>query len=121
RLHPCDSPNFTGHVREHRLLRDQRLDCLINKFERLLSESRPYVSGVDQPAVLVIPQHKRAKQLALPQNVPADHEILLAGDFDLYPARAALWLVLALGLFGDDAFEPLLPDSVEQFLASAHE
>src|SRR5215831_12877759 len=77
-------------------------------------------AGIDELAAVVHRQVKRAEAGAKPVGrAKADHhEIPLARDGPLEPARGAAGAVGCVGLLGEDALQPALADLLEELLAS---
>src|SRR5262249_20217206 len=106
-------------IDQRRLLDDDRLQLFIHLFERCLREPRTDVARVNQLLVLVVSQHQGAEVFTLAQEETADDKVLLVGDLDLDPLRAAAGFVPAARVFGYDPFHSLFPDRLKQLVSLA--
>src|SRR5262249_43981579 len=74
---------------------------------------------VNQLLVLVVSQHQGAEVFTLAQEETADDKVLLVGDLDLDPLRAAAGFVPAARVFCYDPFHSLFANPLEQLIPLA--
>src|SRR4029079_10283853 len=96
------------------------LEDLRNLLQQCVIEAGAGIPHVDQLSLLVVQaQHEGAEILPCPFRIgiASDNAVNGLRDLDLLPIAAAAFLVTAVRLLGDDAFEPFFFGNVEKRLA----